>query len=273
MISIKAKKVIKDLIIKLIYKLFGYQFLEIPDKFYFIKKNKIHSLKNKFKGESCIIIGNGPSLNKIDMDYLKDKNTFGVNSIFYKDRFVPKFYTVEDTHVLKDNLKKIRSLDYEYQFFPSIYKKYLGKKDSYYYFNMNRGFYEPLSPNYENSRFSYDISRTIYCGQSVTIINLQIAHYLGFDTVALIGMDFDYVIPESATVVGKDIISNDDDPNHFHPEYFGKGKSWHDPKLYNVLKSYKLVKTVYENSNKKIINCTIGGRLEVFDRDVLSNIV
>ena len=79
------------------------------------------------------------------MDYLKDKNTFGVNSIFYKDRFVPKFYTVEDTHVLKDNLKKIRSLDYEYQFFPSIYKKYLGKKDSYYYFNMNRGFYEPLS--------------------------------------------------------------------------------------------------------------------------------
>ena len=61
-------------------------------------------------------------------------------------------------------------------------------------------------------------------------------------------------------------MSNEDDPNHFHPEYFGKGKTWHDPKLHNVLKSYQMAKLVFEQSGRKILNATVGGKLELFDR-------
>ena len=66
-------------------------------------------------------------------------------------------------------------------------------------------------------------------------MNLQLAYHLGFTEVILIGMDFSYAIPDSAVVKGKDITSTDDDPNHFHPNYFGKGKRWHDPELDRVL--------------------------------------
>jgi len=60
--------------------------------------------------------------------------------------------------------------------------------------------------------------------------------------------------------------SQGDDPNHFHSAYFGKGKVWHDPKLKRVLMNYEMAKSVYEESGRNIINESVGGKLEVFDR-------
>ena len=250
--------------------LIHYKYLEEP--YFFIRpdRNRIRDLKNKFKGERCFIIGNGPSLNKIDLTKLNDEYTFGVNGIFYKTLetgFLPYFYVVEDTSVMVDNAVEINKYDTPYKFFPTMYKKYINNKSAAIFFNMNRGFYEDTSPNYCIPRFSTDCSEKIYCGQSVTIINLQLAYYMGFDKVYLIGMDFEYKIPKSAIVDGKDILSTEDDPNHFHPEYFGKGKSWHDPKLENVCMSYKMADIVYKRNNKEIINATVGGKLDIFPRE------
>ena len=48
------------------------------------KKTNINKLKNSFKGKRAFIIGNGPSLNKVDLNLLKNEYTFGVNSIYLK---------------------------------------------------------------------------------------------------------------------------------------------------------------------------------------------
>src|SRR5690606_10977848 len=122
------------------------------------------------------------------------------------------------------------------------------------------------SSHFESPQFAKDCHNKIYCGQSVTIINLQLAFYLGFSEVFLIGMDFNYAIPDSLKIDGHVFESTEDDINHFHPDYFGKGKKWHDPKLHNVLKSYKFAKKIYEAEGRKIFNATKGGKLEVFDR-------
>jgi len=132
---------------------------------------------------------------------------------------------------------------------------------------MDVGFYIEKSKHFEKSRFSKDCSKVVYCGQSVTFINLQLAYYLGFSEIYLIGMDFSYTIPDSAKLIkGAVIESTEDDVNHFHPDYFGKGKKWHDPKLHNVLQSYKLHKKIFEEDGRKIINATVGGKLEEFER-------
>lgn len=247
-----------------------YRLLEEPGRIFGHDKNKIKELHNVHAGARCFIIGNGPSLNKIDLRKLGNESTFGVNAIFYKTMemgFFPTYYVIEDTHVLKDNLREINNYaDPKIKFFPSLYKRYVKNREDVLYFNMNRGFYEKKSPNYHIPRFSTDISERIYCGQSVTTINLQIAYYMGFEEVYLVGMDFDYQIPESAIVDGKDIESTEDDPNHFHPNYFGKGKKWHDPELECVLLNYKFIKLVYEAAGRKIYNATVGGKLEVFER-------
>lgn len=245
------------------------QFLEEPARLLSSNIGLLKGLKNKYKGKRCFIVGNGPSLNKHDLSLLKDELSFGVNSIFYmteKNGFKPNFYVVEDGHVINDNLSEIQNYDVDYKFLPSIERHKFKSSEKLVFLNFNRGFYEPLGPNCDMPRFSLRADKTVYCGQSVTIVNLQLAHYMGFDEVYLIGMDFSYNIPETAEVSGKDILSKDDDDNHFDPRYFGAGKKWHDPKLDNVLKSYIHCRNMYETTGKKIYNASIGGKLEVFDR-------
>ncbi|SER11175.1 Glycosyltransferase like family 2 [Thalassovita gelatinovora] len=229
----------------------------------------LRALHNQFQGERCFIIGNGPSLNKHDLSLLEGEYSFGVNSFYYKTRdsgFRPTFYVVEDSSVMKENIEEIRAYEAPFKFFPTLYKRLHPEAPNTFFFEMNRGFYERSSPNYAVPRFSTDASRVLYCGQSVTYINLQLAFFMGFTEVHLIGMDFDYVIPKSHKRKGDVLLSDTDDPNHFHKDYFGKGKTWKDPKLERVLMNYRQADIAYSAVNRKIYNATIGGKLEVFDR-------
>lgn len=232
---------------------------------------------NRFQGQRCFIIGNGPSLNRHDLSLLEKEYSFGVNSFYYKTRetgFRPTFYVVEDSSVMKENIAEIRAYEAPFKFFPTIYRNLHAKTPNTFFFNMNRGFYEKTSPNYAVPRFSTDASRVLYCGQSVTYINLQLAFFMGFTEVYLIGMDFDYVIPESHKRTGDVLLSDTDDTNHFHKDYFGKGKTWKDPKLDRVLMNYKMANLAYMSVGRQIFNATKGGRLEEFrrvDYDLLLN--
>lgn len=268
--SILYNKNFRDLMKRIIPKsILPYTYFEEPFFWRMPDSNKIKAMKNKFEGERCFIIGNGPSLNKTDLTKLENEYTFGVNSIFLKSEsidFKPTFYVVEDSHVFLDNIEEINSYDAEYKIFPINYKSFVKDKDKCIFFRMNEGFYRNESPNYCIPRFSADLSKRIYCGQSVTMINLQLAYYMGFKEVYLVGMDFSYVIPDSAEITSDGILSTEDDPNHFHPDYFGKGKKWHDPHLDRVLNSYKMNKLVFEADQRKIYNATAGGKLEIFER-------
>jgi len=231
--------------------------------------------RNRHEGERCVIIGNGPSLNDLDLKRLRNENTIGVNGIFYAESidFPLTYYVVEDTSVMNENLEAIKGYGAGHKFFPTIYRKLYsevpveeGSLGGVTFFTMNRGFYAKESPNFCVPRFSTDASQRLYCGQSVTIINLQLAYYLGFSEVYLIGMDFSYTIPDSAKVEGDLITSTEDDPNHFHKDYFGKGKTWKDPKLPRVLNNYQLAKVMFEADGRAIYNATAGGKLELFER-------
>ncbi|MEO3738653.1 6-hydroxymethylpterin diphosphokinase MptE-like protein [Shewanella baltica] len=246
-----------------------YSILEEPFIYGFPDSKKIRDLKGRFKGERCFILGNGPSLNMVDFSKLQSEYTFGVNGIFYKTKensFKPTFYVVEDKAVMNDNTAEINDYNCQYKFFPTHYRRKIKNKKNCYFFKMNTGFYRKESPNFGIPRFSTDASKRMYCGQSVTMINLQLAFYMGFEKVYLLGMDFSYDIPSSAKVDGLEIVSTEDDNNHFHPDYFGKGKTWHDPQLNNVLKSYKMMDLMFDCAGRKIYNSTHGGKLEVFER-------
>jgi len=221
------------------------------------------------EGERCFIVGNGPSLNKTDFSLLRNEKTFAVNGIFYlrdKIGFVPTYYVVEDNHVVDDNLAEIIGYPAPHKFFPAKYRAAIGGLPGVHLMPANWEFYFKSSEWYETPRFSRDISRQIFVGQTVTYLNLQLAHYMGFSTVILIGVDFNYVVPETSDIDGLTILSNEDDPNHFHPEYFGKGKKWHFPKLHNCEKVYRHARAEYERDGREVLDATIGGKLEVFDK-------
>ena len=227
------------------------------------------NLRGAFAGERCFIIGNGPSLNKCDIGLLGNEFTFAVNSFFYKTRdegFIPTFFVVEDNKVMEDNVQDIQAYPAPFRFFPKEYARYNLASPDTRFFTLNQDFYMKSKPYYCIPRFSVEAHKEIFAGQTVTYVNLQLAFYMGFSEVFLIGMDFDYVIPKEHIREGNHILSTTDDPNHFHKDYFGAGKTWKDPKLDRVLMNYRMADLAYSSVGRKIYNATIGGKLEIFDR-------
>ena len=62
--------------------------------------------RNKHLGQAAWIVGNGPSLNQMDLIPLRDSVTFCMNRIYLgveKFGFTPMYYTVEDVFVGGDD--------------------------------------------------------------------------------------------------------------------------------------------------------------------------
>ena len=198
--------------------------------------------------------------------------TFGVNGIFYarEEMGFDPTYVVEDTSVMRENLSAIHRQSARRSFF--IQYAPVDGGDALF-FNLNRGFYERRSPNAGVPRFSVDAAQRVYAGQSVTYVNLQLAFHMGFTSVVLIGVDFDYVIPDDAERNGELLTSRGPDPNHFHPNYFGAGKTWKDPRLDRVAQNYELARAMFEAAGREIVNATVGGKLEIFRRVELEAMV
>jgi hypothetical protein len=225
------------------------------------------SLKNKHKNKRCFIIGNGPSLNKCDLTLLKNEITFGFNSIFLnieKMGFIPTYYVVEDRLVAEDRKNEINEFAGPIKFFGNHISDCLIKQKNTYWLNAIMDYTEYADfPN-----FSTNPARQLWVGGTVTYLAMQLAYFMGFSEVYMIGYDHHYVIPSTASHDKNTarIMSNDADPNHFHADYFGKGYRWHDPRVDRMEQAYLKAKNYFEAANKKILNATVGGKLEVFER-------
>lgn len=231
---------------------------------------------NKFIGKRCFILGNGPSLNKVDIQKLQNEISFGVNSIFLMTKtngFKPTYYVVEDNLVFQENKTEIDNYIGVLKIMPKVYADQLNSGDECYQFDMDTLFYSKNKKDrFGVPYFNCSPDPVFYCGQSVTYINMQLAYYFGFSEVILVGMDFSYQKPSDHHQNGNHIKSEGDDPNHFHKDYFGKGKTWKDPRLGRVLRSYMRAKFEFETAGRKILNGTAGGELEIFDRIDLNSV-
>lgn len=238
---------------------------------------RVQRLHNQYLGDRIFIMGNGPSLNETPLERLEGEYTFGTNRIYLLfDRIAwkPTFYTTLDWRVTPDNLDEINRLDGMTFFFPYRFRGLLRKgEDVFWYWSR----YGPHGDGRSvEDRFSYDMTRGVCPGGTVTVAAIQIAYYLGFDPIYLIGCDTDYVIPDTVRQSGPEAFGDgvglylestqDDDPNHFDPCYFGKGQKWHNPNVPEMIKGYENCKRAIEAQGRRIYNATVGGKLEVFDR-------
>lgn len=228
-------------------------------------EKRLFEMNNQHYGKRCFIIGNGPSLNNLDLTKLKKEFTFGVNAIYTnyaKMGFLPTYYVVEDVFVAEDRAEEINNLKGPIKFFGNYLRYCLSDTDDITWINVIFRY-----DNYRNfPHFSKNALRRVWTGGTVSYLCMQLAFYMGFKEVYLIGFDHSYHIPKEAQIDGNDIMSTTDDPNHFNSDYFGPGKRWHDPMVKRMEKAYYKAKVNFESEGKKIYNATSGGKLEVFDR-------
>jgi len=147
---------------------------------------RLRKFKDTHKGQRCLIIGNGPSLNKIDLTDLKNEITIGCNRIYLNKKLAPRYYCIEDEVLLKHVFKELENWSPKntIKFIPQVLALYAKKMQNTYFVNFRYNQYEKKGPI-----FSENFSKVCYWGSTVTYMMLQLAYYLGCNPIYLIGMD------------------------------------------------------------------------------------
>ena len=225
-------------------------------RYTFTPKSVIQQFHNKHQGRRAFIVGNGPSLLKTDPRRLRNEITLAANLIYLLDGFTPTYYAASDRILTQENAREINALPWT-KFFPHQVSEWIA----------NGHFLKGIQMEWPTN-FSTDISEYIETEFMITYSLLQIAFYMGCNPVYLIGVDHTYAVdPSQCYQEGRVLTSLDADPNHFHPDYFGKGRRWTSPPPREKLDAcYRLAQEVYAKHGRRLFNATAGGALEVLPR-------
>ena len=224
-------------------------------KEYYKYEQKLEDIRNIHEDKKCFIWGGGPSLKKTNISLLKDEINFGTNSLAtaeFADMF--DFFCVYDGGVwnkYQDSIKKLTSTVFLGDY---AGKRYLANRE----LSSNKFIQEPIiikkrAQTFDNAK-DLDIIKGAYSGASVVGFAIQLAHHMGFKKIYLIGCDTDYTNGYWHT-------------KNAHADAFF-GSFVHD--VARLMEQYKLLKNIIDC---QIINCTVGGKLEVFKRKKLEDVV
>lgn len=171
--------------------------------------------KGKYTGKRCFILGNAPSVNKIDFKKLQSEVTFTVNDMILHKDFLnlnSSFHFIADPYYL--NLKKGNSLDAniirkmlllaenETVLFLPIQGENTVKKYGWHKKIDIRYFYSNLS-FYDNYKEQIDFTRFIPGFYNVIHWCIIFAIYLGCNELYLLGCDFSNLAVDILLCSGK----------------------------------------------------------------------
>lgn len=245
---------------------------------------RLLDLRDRHRGQRCFIMGNGPSLNDTPLDLLAGEHVFGLNRcflLFERIAWRPSYYVSVDQVGIRETAKMlgtiIGSLPQTTFFLPVEHRR-------------ARTFHTSPSNVVWIRRRWHDVagggappdlalsalpSLGVIGTYTVTVAALQLAAWLGFDPIYLIGCDASYTLPGGASKVqaggatGTPIYRLDPgtpDTNHFDPRYHDAGAAFYVPHPDHHLASFELGRQFAERNGVEIMNATVGGQLEVFPR-------
>ena len=216
------------------------------------KYEKIKEFEGIYKGKRCFIVCTGPSLTVDDLNKLKNDITFSMNSIFKifsSTSWRPDYYFFTDSTVYEKLQDSIDLSQYKYAFFNCNLCKNFGVTSK----NLVQ---LPVYSNYiwYKEEFKIDFSDNLYAivyeGYTVTYLALQMAAYMGFKEIYLLGCDCNYSGEKQHLV-----------------EYGIKVKAQEAVKTENnLIVAFSAAKEYADKHGIKIYNATRGGKLEVFER-------
>jgi hypothetical protein len=221
-------------------------------------RTKIYPFHNKHLGDTCVIWGNGPSLNDMDLEVFKGMINIGANRIIdINDRisYSHDYLIVQDAkmfEIVKDDLMKSVSTKF------LSYKIWLDLKK-----NEKKKFI-PLFIRGNGLEFQKDLKFGWYSGFTVLFTMLGIASLMGFSRIILIGVDF------TLTNKGKiskheNKLSFDEDVDHFFKGYYS-GKVHNDFNREAAQAALYQAKYFLESRGIEIYNFTCNSELEVFKK-------
>lgn len=222
------------------------------------------SIHNSHLGESCFIIGNGPSLTVEDLQTLQENgiDTFAVNriyQIFSKTDWRPTYYVSTDHVMIRDKLPEVEKIPAKIKFIPLQNKYYLGikvKGAKYFFRNDRREKDQPEG-------FSLDCTNQVNIRGTVTIACMQLAIHMGYRHIYLLGIDhnFDKIITETGEVIIDPSVKN-----YFIEGYDDDVIKEVSHNLGNTTRAYYDVRRFIDKTDVRIYNASRQTKLEAFER-------
>jgi hypothetical protein len=236
---------------------------ELPDAYFHPWRResikRLAELKDIHKGKRAFVIGNGPSLNRTDLNKLKNEVTFAMNRFylaFPELGFMTSYICVTNDLVVEQFANDFVALPIP---------KFIAWRS-------RRHFFHPLPitqlptfvyTSYTGPKFSQDARGRVWEGGTVTNLALQLAFHMGIEKAILIGVDHNFADKGEAN---KTVVSQGDDQNHFMPNYFGKGVKWQLPDLDTSEIGYTFARETYRKAGREVVDATVGGKLTVFPK-------
>jgi glycosyltransferase involved in cell wall biosynthesis len=211
-------------------------------------------IKNR-KNDVCIIIGNGPSLREVNPDNLDGQDIIVSNYAYLNEELFKraKYLTVANYLVAEQGLQYFNQMETVEKIFPYWLGYCVNASENMHFVN-----------SVGRAEFSTDMFENMSWRHTVTFFNLHLAYGLGYKKVIMTG--FDHYYKQAISLQEADIVhTGEADENHFDAKYF-QNKNWQAADVNNMEAMYLLAKRAYEKDGREIINCTVGGHLELFRR-------
>ncbi|WP_370546867.1 hypothetical protein [Edwardsiella tarda] len=253
----------------------------------YIKYRKLtnynESLKNSEFGNSCFIIGSGPSLLKHDVSKIQGTSVITINNLYNYNHGIldginkknKTYHVVAPIHPPQNDniwiswlqdIDKVLPMDTSLFMGLNVYNSNafeLSKNNNIFSKRNINWYYSGFSFNPEKiKRNAFDFSRMIYKAEAGSLYALMLADYLGFKDVYLLGMDHDYFLyddEKDMRVYSSSKHEGDGIAAQFKNDFYIEELF----RQYNIFLKYKAIR---DSSMCNIYNCTEGGILKVFNR-------
>lgn len=217
----------------------------------FYYEPRLERFKNIHQGKRCFIVATGPSLKMEDLDilYQKQEICISVNGIFAafdKTQWRPDYYMIGDINAItkwKDEISKEQKI---IRFVEENVATVLKKTDeNIYQWHAFRDWTDGHMP-----QFSDDFARGTFTGWTITYDGaLQLAVYMGFAEIYLLGVDCNY--------------AKNSYRNYFEEQKESDSLNHHEERM---ILAYRAAREYTEKRGIRIYNATRGGMLEEFVR-------
>ncbi|MBR6594821.1 MAG: DUF115 domain-containing protein [Clostridia bacterium] len=226
---------------------------------------RIKKLKGIHQGGRCFLIGNGPSLSVSDLEKLHANGDicFGFNriyNIFDSTLWRPDYYLSQDHKMLAGCVEEVKAMPLPVKFVPVDLPWEHGLElEPTHPFKMLWMPKEDLSP----SGFSTNAAEGVYWGSTCLYTAAQIAVYMGFSEIYLLGVDHRFQISQNNR---GEIVVDNSVKDYFCDKYNEDKEKLYIPNTETSTLAYIAMKKGCEENGVRVYNATRGGMLEVFPR-------
>ena len=238
---------------------------------------QLKTWRDLHKNERCFVVGNGPSLNEMDLTLLKNEIVLGSNNIF-KNTNLPRLEYLDSCDDATLEMMGDEFIDFEGP------KKLVGiqhakslssQKDITFFHFFNHLGTENIKD--ENGiyltellpRFSNNFADGIFNLGNATHILIQLAYFLGFERIYLVGVDHNYGMLPKLFQPGHIEVTEKNyhlvQECHYIKDYYKIGDKIGVPDVAFETAGYETINNAV-GTRTKIFNAGLSSRLEVFEK-------